>query len=551
MKKSVIAKSILGALLIGGAVHTVASDVPANEENRPIDLVINLGLQVNYESCTPRQLMEYRVDRVYEVAQSLPNPIFMATGKGNPTSVQTCVEQGGLTEAAAIQQILMEKYGVPEEQVILEENSTTTYQNAEEAIKIVDAMIEDGVRIRSMHLVSSHYHIYRGNIDGSDGSAIKDFNTFFGADTFDHDNSYTSSAFSPDEMWGDSFRAGEWTPANSQVYLADINGSGTADIVAFKGSEVYVAESKNKRFAKKTLWATNFLPQHAQGWNTEMTRLVGDVDGDGMDDLIAVTTDGVYVSKSNGKYFEEMELWGTDFATDNDWNAAIHNFIAIDVNNNGLTDLAAFGDDGLYVAFSDGKEFAPVVKVSDNFGLDSIIEDDDSGRTFRNELNLTNRLLADVNGNGLADVVVYGRSGIYAALQQEDGSFAPQVSWLDNDHGEGDVLDFLGWQNDRHLKLAIDMTGNGRADLANLGNRDLLVAHSNGERFEFLGGVTAVYTLTGRIQEIAEQWNNFGYEAGWSSNTHYRLLGDITGNGLPDLVGFNNEGIVVSRNENP
>ncbi|MGR5063702.1 hypothetical protein [Photobacterium sp. DNB22_13_2] len=142
------------------------------------------------------------------------------------------------------------------------------------------------VNIRTMHLVSSHYHIYRGNIDGSDGSAIRDFNTFFGDDTFDHDNSYTSSAFSPDEMWGNSFRAGEWTPANSQVYLADINGSGTAD-------------------------------------------------------LIAVTTDGVYVSKSNGKYFEEMQLWG--------------------------------------------EGFAPVVKVSDNFGLDSIIEDDNSGRIFRNE----------------------------------------------------------------------------------------------------------------------------------------------------------------------
>ncbi|PSU35546.1 ElyC/SanA/YdcF family protein [Photobacterium lutimaris] len=126
MKKSVIAKSILGALLIGATAHAVASDILANEQNLPIDLVFNLGLQVNYKYCTPRQLMEYRVDRVYEVAQSLPNPVFMATGKGNPTLVQTGVEQGGLTEAAAIQQILMEKYDVPEDQIILEENSTTT-----------------------------------------------------------------------------------------------------------------------------------------------------------------------------------------------------------------------------------------------------------------------------------------------------------------------------------------------------------------------------------------------------------------------------------------
>ncbi|PSU35545.1 hypothetical protein [Photobacterium lutimaris] len=147
-------------------------------------------------------------------------------------------------------------------------------------------------------------------------------------------------------MWGDSFRATEWTPANSQVYLADVNGSGTADIVAFKGSEVYVAESKNKRFDKKTVWASNFLPKHAQGWDNEMTRLVGD--GDGMADLIAVTTDGVYVSKSNGKYFEEMQLWGEDFSTDNGWNASIHDFVAIDVNNNGLDSIIEDDDSGAF-----------------------------------------------------------------------------------------------------------------------------------------------------------------------------------------------------------
>ncbi|MGF1722500.1 FG-GAP-like repeat-containing protein [Vibrio kyushuensis] len=550
MNKNVIAISLFGSLAIGGAANAVENEFSSGQQNRPIDLVINLGLQVNYASCTPRELMEYRVDRVHEVAQSLPNPVIMATGKGNPTSVETCVEQGGLTEAAAIQLILKEKYGWPEEEVILEEISTTTYQNAEQAIKIVDEMIEEGTRIRSMHLVSSHYHIYRGNIDGSDGSAIRDFNHFFGEGTFDHDNSYTSSAFAGDAMWGDSFVAGEWTPANSQVYLADVNGNGRADIVGFKGSEVYVAESKNNRFQKKKIWASNYTPNHAQGWNEEMTRLVGDVNGNGKSELIALTTDGVYVSESKGNKFGEMLLWGDDFSTDNGWNASIHDFIAVDVNGNGLTDLAAFGDDGLYVAFSDGEQFAPVVKVSENFGLDSVIENDGSNRIFRGELEMTNRLLADVNGDGQADVVVYGRSGIYASLQNEDGTFEQQVSWLDNDHGEGDRLDFLGWQNSRYLKTAIDMTGNGRADLANVGNRDLLVAHSNGDRFEYLGGVTAVYTLDGRIPEIAEQWNNFAYQAGWTSESHFRLLGDVTGNGLPDLVGFNDEGIVVSLNEN-
>lgn len=547
MNINTIAKAVSTALVLGGlSLPSLAkSDTPL--EKKPIDLVITLGLQVNYQSCTPRELMEYRVDRAFQVASSLPNPVYLATGKGNPTSVRTCVDKGELTEAAAIKQILMDKYQVDESQIILEENSTNTYANAREALAIVEQLEEQGKKIRSKHLVSSHYHIYRGNINGGNSSAIRDFNTFFGEDTFNDNNSYTSSAFGADQYWGDAFLADEWTPQNSQVYLADVNGNGKSDIIAFKDSEVYVARVKNAHFHKKELWASNYLPTGDNQWTPAMTRLVGDVTGNGKAELIAVTNDGVYVSESQGVAFKEMAKWSDEFATDHGWDASKHLFSIVDVNGNGLADLAAFGDDGLYVAYSNGDHFAPIEKVTSQFGLHSVIEDG-SNDVFAQQLNLTNRFLADVNGDGRADVVVYGRRGIYASLQQEDGTFAEQTSWLDNHHGEGDKLDFTNWPNDIHFKAAIDMTGNGRADLANIGARDLFVAHSNGERFEFLGGVTH-YTIRDRIAEVAEQYNNFVRNKGWSSQTHFRLLGDVTGNGLPDLVGFNNEGIVVSPNE--
>ncbi|WP_394151503.1 FG-GAP-like repeat-containing protein [Vibrio maritimus] len=549
-----VAVSIALAGFLSACQNETIVEVPVDPLEQPIDLVITLGLQVNYQSCTPRELMEYRVDRAYEIASTLENPIYLAAGKGNGTSVGTCVDKGELTEAAAIKQILIEKYNVAPNRIILEEYSTHTGANATEAKRITDALESVGAEFRTMHLVSSHYHIYRGNISGGDNSAIKSFNDVYGDGTFDSSNSYTSSEFGADEIWGTEFNAAEWNPSNSQVYLGDVNGNGIEDLIAFKDSEVYVSLSDKTAFKTKSIWASNYVPQKSGEWSEQMTRMIGDVNGNGKTDLIAVTDDGVYVSLSTGSAFGEMEKWSDDFNIGVNWDATKHIFSVIDVNNNGLSDLVVFGDDGTYVAFSNGVSFEPKVKVSEHFGLDSLVEEsNDSSLTFRDDLNganVTNRILADVNGDGLVDVVVFGTKGIYAALQDENGSFTEQVSWLDNKHGEGDTLDFLNWSNETHLKTAIDMTGNGRADLATIGNRDLFVPHSNGERFEFLGGVTH-YTIRDRVPEVAENWNNFVRDAGWETTTHFRLFGDVTGNGLNDLVGFNDEGVVVSPNVNP
>ncbi len=281
-----------------------------------------------------------------------------------------------------------------------------------------------------------------------------------------------------------------------------------------------------------------------------MTRMVGDVNGNGVSEAVAITNDGVYVAKLEGLGFSSPVQWTSDFATDNGWDATKHIFKLIDFNGNGKQDLVAFGDDGVYVAYSNGRSFEAKTKVSDNFGLESVIEEGNDA-TFEDDLNgdwVTNRLLGDVNGDGLADIIVYGNDAIYVALQNEDGSFENQIKWLDS--LEGDHEDFRGWTNERYLKEVHDMTNNGRADLVNIGNRDLFVAHSTGERFEHLNGVTH-YSIQNRTDEILEGWNSFVYNVGWESQSHFRLFGDVTGNGQLDMVGFGDEFVVVSENQNP
>ncbi|KAJ2933648.1 hypothetical protein H1R20_g3457, partial [Candolleomyces eurysporus] len=42
---------------------------------------------------------------------------------------------------------------------------------------------------------------------------------------------------------------------------------------------------------------------------------------------------------------------------------------------------------------------------------------------------------------------------------------------------------------------------------------------------------------------------DFGYNAGWRVEKHVRLVGDTTGNGLGDIIGFGDAGVCISRNK--
>ncbi len=250
-RKPLLLALAVSAALTGCNKETVVEVNPLEE---PLDLIVVLGLQVNYESCTPRNLMEYRVDRAFEIYSELENPLIIAAGKGNPTTEGTCAADGK-TEAAATQQILMEKYGVPSSRIILEEYSTTTTTNATEVKRIVDALESTGAEFQTMQLVSSHYHIHRQN--GAD--AMASFNDVFGDETFTPDNSYTSSAFGTDEFWTTDFTLlNGWRPDNSAIHLGDVVGNGKADIIAFKDQEIYVALSTGKSFEEKQVWSSDF-----------------------------------------------------------------------------------------------------------------------------------------------------------------------------------------------------------------------------------------------------------------------------------------------------
>src|SRR5207249_4190076 len=98
--------------------------------------------------------------------------------------------------------------------------------------------------------------------------------------------------------------AGGWTSQNEVPrLLADVNGDGLADIVGFADTGVRVSlATGGGQFASAITALNGQFGPHAGGWTTEneVPRLLADVNGDGMADIVGFADTGVLVSLASG-----------------------------------------------------------------------------------------------------------------------------------------------------------------------------------------------------------------------------------------------------------
>ena len=68
------------------------------------------------------------------------------------------------------------------------------------------------------------------------------------------------------------------------------------------------------------------------------------------------------------------------------------------------------------------------------------------------------RFVADLTGDGRADIVGFGRDGVWTAVNRGGHTFSlPRMSLTSfNSHG---------WRVDQHVRLLADLTGDGRPDI--------------------------------------------------------------------------------------
>ncbi len=306
--------------------------------------------------------------------------------------------------------------------------------------------------------------------------------------------------------------------------VADVNGDGKADVVGFGKAGVYVSLANGSRFNTPSLWVGAF-GYSAGGWTSQnlYPRMLADVNGDGRADVVGFYSTATYVALSTGKGFSAQAVWIKGYGTSaGGWSSQDKYPRAVaDVNGDGKADIVGFGNAGAYVSLSTGKSFGAASLWIKHFGYSA------GGWTSQN---LYPRFVADVNGDGKADIVGCNTSGVWVSRSTGTGFAAPSL-WL------ADFGTAAGWSSyDRYPRALADVNGDGKADVIGFRDQGVLVALSTGTSF-------AAPTLWSR---------EFGYAGGWTSqNTYPRAVADVNGDRRADVVGFAASGTFVALASSP
>ena len=259
-----------------------------------------------------------------------------------------------------------------------------------------------------------------------------------------------------------------WSPAEYSTTLqcADVDGDGDSDIMMRYSDGVWVALSNGSGFGTKTRWTTQFSDTPDQNWDSDIgyygTMRLADVDKDKKADLIGRGASGIYVAKSTGTGFSPATLWTEQFSDLPSQNFKPAQFSTTiqcaDVDDDGDADIIARGSSGVYVAKSTGSSFETATLWTSSFS-------DAAGYGSNISYYGTIRC-GDVNGDHRADLIVRGADGIHVLLSN-GSSFIHDTVWIDYDFNN-----IGGWLSPYYSTTiqCNDINGDGRADIIGRGN---------------------------------------------------------------------------------
>lgn len=196
--------------------------------------------------------------------------------------------------------------------------------------------------------------------------------------------------------------------------LVDVNDDGLKDIVTLNNNNLYIALNDGSgSFSDSTTFTTSLSGDLA----------VGDVNGDGLEDLLISSTSAaieVLFNDGNGGFNSNGTI---SVSTGNSWPSLIE---LADLNNDGMLDL-------LNANLSTGTLGVSLGNGDGSFGAESTI----SASAF------TDYQIVDVNGDGFNDVIGLQSTNIGVALNDGDGTLRAMSTYAGPfNAGNMDVGDF-------------------------------------------------------------------------------------------------------------
>ena len=197
------------------------------------------------------------------------------------------------------------------------------------------------------------------------------------------------------------------------------------------------------------------------------------------------------------------------------------------MNGDGRADIVGFGANGVGVALGQSNgTFGPVIEQA-HPGFDAL----DGWNSF----DRFPRQLADVNGDGRADIVGFGANGVGVALGQSNGTFGPVIEQA---HPGFDALD--GWNSfDRFPRQLADVNGDGRADIVGFGANSVAVGLALELQAERIDTVLSLLSYSLANGENVENLTLTGTNntAGTGNHLNNLIKGNVGNNLLSGLDG--------------
>ncbi len=309
-----------------------------------------------------------------------------------------------------------------------------------------------------------------------------------------------------------------WTAAKHLRTVADMNGDGYSDLVGFGDHEIYVCYgNRDLLFSSgKTLtgMSNNFTTK--TGWTPrDHVRMITDVNGDGKMDIAGFGTRGLSVAFGNGtNSFKAPKLVHPGFGNNQQWTSTKHVRTLADIDGDGLQDVVAFGTAKTFIEF--GERDGTFTRRKTSY--------DDFSYQQGYRVNEHERTVADMNNDGKMDLVAFATAGVYVAYGNGDGTFNKAQKVL-SDFGKNQ-----GYRSTLHKRTTGDVNGDGKTDIIAFAGDKTKVALG-------VGG--------GNFSKVINATNVFSAANNWTSATDHRMVADMNNDGKDDLVGFNKIGAAI------